>query len=267
VVDAAAAAGIDPAAVCDAVEAPGQGITGGVEGRRVSVGSWTYVTTESPGAAEGLRALYAPDRHGLRAYVTVDREAAGVIEYADRLRPGIAGFFARLRRLGIGRLVLLSGDSRANVDAIAAESGISEAHGQLLPEEKVAFVRGLTASGAKVVMVGDGTNDAPALGSATVGIALASGGGGITAEAADAVVLADDPTRVATAIEISRRTLRLARQSIWAGLGLSAAAMVAAGLGYIPPTAGALLQEVIDVAVILNALRAAGPGPQTDPAA
>jgi cation transport ATPase len=89
-----------------------------------------------------------------------------------------------------------------------------------------------------------------------VGIALAAGGGGISAEAADAVILADDPTRVAEAIKISRRTLRLARQSIWVGLGLSSVAMAAAAFGYVPPVAGAVLQEVIDVAVILNALRA-----------
>ena len=134
--------------------------------------------------------------------------------------------------------------------------GIDEAHGGLLPEDKVAFVRRLVAAGEQVLMVGDGTNDAPALSSATVGIALASGGGGIAAEAADAVILADDPTRITEAVAISRRTLRLAKQSIWAGLGMSGAAMVAASLGFIPPVAGALLQEGIDVAVILNALRA-----------
>jgi len=132
-------------------------------------------------------------------------------------------------------------------------------HGGLLPEQKVAIIQRLVKEGERVLMVGDGTNDAPALSSATVGVALASGGGGITAEAADAVILADDPTRLREAIAISRRTLRLARQSIWAGLGLSGAAMVAASLGYVPPVAGAVLQEVIDVAVILNALRAALP--------
>jgi P-type E1-E2 ATPase len=139
---------------------------------------------------------------------------------------------------------------------VARAVGIEEARGDLLPEEKVAHVQRIMKEGARVVMVGDGTNDAPALSTATVGIALAAGGGGISAEAADAVILADDPSRVAEAIIISRRTLRLARQSIWAGLGLSSVAMVLASLGYIPPIGGALLQEAIDVAVILNALRA-----------
>ena len=158
----------------------------------------------------------------------------------------------------IRRVFLLSGDDHENAYALARATCIPESHGNLLPEAKVEYVRALVNQGERVLMVGDGTNDAPALSAATVGIALASGGGGITTEAADAVVLADDPSRVADAIGISRRTLHLARQSIWAGLGLSGAAMLVASAGYIPPTIGALLQEGIDVAVILNALRASG---------
>jgi heavy metal translocating P-type ATPase len=259
VVEEARARGVMPADGSEVVESAGQGVTGLADGRRVTVGGWSYVLAQNPGAETALRAVLAGEPPSqLRAYVSVDGRGAGVIEYADRLRPELAGFLDRLGKLGVRRTVLLSGDDQANVNAVAAAMGIAEGHGDLLPEAKVAYVRRLVKSGEKVLMVGDGTNDAPALSSATVGIALASGGGGITAEAADAVILADDPTRVADAIAISRRTLHLARQSIWAGLGLSGAAMVAASLGYIPPTIGALLQEGIDVAVSLNALRAAG---------
>jgi heavy metal translocating P-type ATPase len=258
VVEEAEARGIAPGETRQVVEAAGQGVTGLVDGRRVTVGGRSYVTGSAPGAEAGLERLMAGERRdGLRAYVAVDGHGAGVIEYADRLRPGLDDFLRRLRAMGVRRTVLLSGDAQANADAVASAVGIGEAHGDLLPEAKVAFVHRLVKSGERVVMVGDGTNDAPALSTATVGVALASGGGGITAEAADAVILADDPTRLAEAIAISRRTLLLARQSIWVGLGLSGAAMLVAAAGYIPPTVGALLQEGIDVAVILNALRAA----------
>ena len=262
VVEEAARRGIAPEASRDVVEAPGQGVTGNVGGRRVTVGGWLFVSGQEPGSAATLRQMMERERRqALRAYVAVDGRAAGVIEYADHPRPGLAAFLDRLRTLGVRRTVLLSGDNQVNVDQVAREVGIGEGHGELLPEAKVAFIHRLIKSGERVVMMGDGTNDAPALSAATVGVALASGGGGITAEAADAVILADDPTRLADAIEISRRTLRLARQSIWVGLGLSAAAMAVASLGYIPPTVGALLQEGIDVAVILNALRASTPEP------
>jgi heavy metal translocating P-type ATPase len=247
-------------------EASGQGVSGEVEGHSLTVGGWSFVVNRHPAAEPALRGLLAQTLGTeLRAYVAVDGQGAGLIEYADRLRPELAGFIPELRRLGVKRIVLLSGDDQANATAIAGVAGIEEAHGDLLPEEKVAYVHRLMKEGERVLMVGDGTNDAPALSTATVGIALASSGGGISAEAADAVILADDPTRVAEAIEISRRTLHLARQSIWAGLGLSSAAMVVASFGYIPPVVGALLQEAIDVAVILNALRAAFPPRATRP--
>ncbi len=261
VVEEAAARGVPLGEGRAVVETPGQGVTGLMDGRSVTVGGWAYVVGREPGAEAALRKLVAAERGAaLRAYVAVDGIGAGIIEYADRVRPGVHAFLERLGTLGVRRTVLLSGDNQENVAAIAKEVGIDEAHGELLPDAKVAFIRGLMQEGERVVMVGDGTNDAPALSTATVGVALASGGGGITAEAADAVILADDPARLADAMAIGRRTLRLARQSIWIGLGLSAAAMVVASFGHIPPTAGALLQEGIDVAVILNALRASAAG-------
>jgi heavy metal translocating P-type ATPase len=247
-------------------EAPGQGVGGEVEGHSVTVGGWPFVVNRHRAAEPALRALLAQTPGaGLRAYVAVDGRAAGLIEYADRLRPELAGFISRLKHLGVRRTVLLSGDDQTNATAVGKAVGIDEAHGDLLPEAKVACVQRLMKEGERVVMVGDGTNDAPALSSATVGIALAAGGGGISAEAADAVILTDDPTRLAEAIEISRRTLYVARQSIWVGLGLSTTAMAVASFGYIPPIAGAILQEIIDVAVILNALRAAFPARGTSP--
>jgi heavy metal translocating P-type ATPase len=257
-IDEAVSRGIELPRGREITEAPGEGVTGEVEGRWVTVGGWAFVVRRHPESESGLHmAMRAKDGAGLRAYVAVDGHGAGVIEYADRLRPEMREFLTALRRLGIRRTLLLSGDDQTNATAVGRAVGIDEAHGELLPGQKVAFIQRLVKEGERVLMVGDGTNDAPALSSATVGVALASGGGGITAEAADAVILADDPTRLVEAIVISRRTLRLARQSIWAGLGLSGAAMIAASLGYVPPVAGALLQEGIDVAVILNALRAA----------
>ena len=148
------------------------------------------------------------------------------------------------------------GNQDRYVQVVAREAGIGEAFGDLLPSGKVAMIRTIERTGAVVMMVGDGTNDAPALAAADVGVAMAGHGGGIAAEAAGVVLLSDDLSGVPDSIRIARRTLRIARQSIWAGLGLSGAAMLIAAAGLIPPTAGAVLQELIDVAVILNAVRA-----------
>ena len=242
------------------VDSPGQGVEGEVDGRTVAVGGWSFIADRHPSAKRDFGEI-APNGAGVRAYVTVEGGGAGVVEYADAVRPEIPRFLEQLHRFGVRRLVLLSGDNQRNADAVARAVGIDEARGDLLPGEKLAYVQALVKQGERVLMVGDGTNDAPALSSATVGVALAAHGGGVTAEAADAVILTDDPTRIAEAIAISRDTMHTARQSIWAGLGLSAVAMVFAAAGYVPPVVGAALQEIIDVAVILNALRAAREAP------
>lgn len=258
-VTAATSRGLSIPAATEIVEAPGRGVHGSVEGRQVTVGALSLVRERHPKAATALDGLH-DDAAGLRAYVAAGDEALGVITYADRVRENLPPMFARLRALGLTRTLLLSGDHTENVAPIAKQVGISEARGDLLPEGKVEVVKQLEREGHRVLMVGDGTNDAPALSAATVGAALAAHGGGISAEAAGVVLLADDVTRIAEAVEIGQRTVHIAKQSIVAGLVLSGTAMVFAALGYIPPTVGALLQEAIDVAVIVNALRAARAG-------
>ena len=239
-------------------ESAGKGVTGQVNGVEVSVGARAFVLSRCRADPGELARLEKPDA-SLLAYVAIDGKLAGTIEYADEVRPDIPAVLAGLKKWGISRVLLLSGDHTPNARAIAEKVGITEVRGDLRPEDKSSEVLALRKEGAVVLMVGDGTNDAPALSSADVGIALAGHGGGITAEAADVIILIDSLVRVTDAIAIGHRTMSIARQSIWAGLGLSGAAMVVAAFGHIPPTIGAMLQEGIDVAVILNALRAAAP--------
>jgi heavy metal translocating P-type ATPase len=261
VVDAANAVHAILPSTTDVVEEPGRGIEGCADGRHVAIGSIAYFEARHPRLATGLGEMLATlERNDAtaRSLVTIDGAPAAVLEFADRVRPEVPALLARLKAAGVTRTILLTGDSAANAARVGASLGFDEALGDQLPEDKVRQVRALVERGEQVVMLGDGTNDAPALMAASVGVALASGGGGVTAEAADIVLLADDPGRLADALQISRRTLAIARQSVWAGIGMSAMAMGFAAMGLIPPTIGAVLQEGIDVAVILNALRAAG---------
>ena len=263
VMEEAAARSLDLPSATEIVEHAGRGVTGRVATHRVTVGNRALVGATHP-AVQATLAAHVPEANGgLRAYVAVEAPdgqcLTGVITFGDRMRDDLRPFFARLQSLGLSRTVLCSGDHAENVRPVAEALGITEARGDLLPDGKVAVVKALEAEGRRVVMIGDGTNDAPALSAATVGIALAAHGGGISAEAAGVVLLADDVTRVAEAVAIGQRAVHIARQSIVWGLALSGAAMVVAALGFIRPTAGALIQEAIDVAVILNALRAARP--------
>jgi len=235
-------------------ESPGRGVTGIVGEHRVTVGARAFVLAGGAIDEQRLRALENGD-NALRAFVLIDGEPAGVVEFADALRPNVPEIFDRLRRAGIERTMLLSGDSANYVCDVAQRVGLTEARGNMLPVDKVAVVAQLEHAGEHVLMVGDGINDAPALSQADVGIALAAHGRGIASEAADVILLEDELRGVADAVEIGRKTMRVARQSIMVGLGLSMVAMMFAAAGYIQPTIGAVLQEAIDVAVILNALR------------
>lgn len=256
VVDGALSAGETLPTPTDTVEEAGHGITGRVEGHTISIGARSYIAARTAGAIDHEPEVAPREGLLLRAYVAIDGAFAGSIEFTDQVRPGARELLASLRGLGIRRSILLSGDRAASVRSVADAVGIDEAVGELLAADKLMRVAELSEHQGPVLMVGDATNDAPALSRADVGIALAGHGGGVTAEAADIVLLTDDLLRVNEAITISRRTMRIARQSIWVGLGLSGFAMIVAAGGGIPPVIGALLQEGIDVAVIVNALRA-----------
>jgi heavy metal translocating P-type ATPase len=243
----------------EVLETAGHGVEGVVEGHHVMVGAPSFLIDRGVATAEAVRLLVG-EAPGLRAAVAVDGVLVAMVSYADEMRRGVPAVMTRLRSLGVRRVVLLSGDHSANAIAMAAQVGIGEALGDLKPEDKVREVRAMVAKGDRVLMVGDGTNDAPALAAASVGIALAGSGGGIATEAADAVILVDDVSRVADAIAIGQRTMRIAKQSVAWGIGLSGVAMLVAAFGGLEPAIGALVQEGIDVAVILNAVRAAGAG-------
>ncbi len=245
-----------PVRVAEALhEEPGRGVTGRVNGAVVAVGSPRFVRERMPALAARLDAFDA-GAEGLRACVASEAGVLARIEFADELRDDLGTMFRALERLGVREAQLLSGDRGENVARIAAAVGITTFAGDLSAEDKVRRVEALEAAGRRVLMVGDGTNDAPALTAATVGIALAGHGGGVVAEAADVVLLVDDPLRVPEAVAIGQRALAIARQSIGVGLGLSLVGMAFAAAGELTPVAGALAQEAIDVAVILNALRA-----------
>jgi P-type E1-E2 ATPase len=190
--------------------------------------------------------------------VAIDGEVTGIIVLADRVRPDASELIRRLRSAGVRHVAMASGDRRAVAEALGDELGVDAVYAEQTPDDKLEVVRRLHADAAlrPVVMVGDGINDAPALAVADVGIALGAGGATVASQTADAVIAVDRVDRVADAVEISRRALHIARQSVIVGIALSVGGMVAAAAGFLPPVAGALFQEAIDVAVILNALRA-----------
>ena len=244
----------------DVREYRGSGLEGTVDGRRLRAGSRSLVL-----GAAALPDWVASKEEGrafpgaLTIFVAVEGRTVALLVMADAIRPDASRTLARLREIGIARILMVTGDDSETAAAVAAQLPIDEVRANCSPAEKVGAIHAEKAR-QPTMMVGDGINDAPALAAADIGIAMGARGATASSEAADVVILVDKVERVAEAVAIAHRTHHIARQSIVVGLGLSGVAMVFAAFGLIPPVAGALLQEGIDIAVILNALRTlAGP--------
>ena len=243
--------GLDLLPASDASEEATNGVTASVGGRPVTVGKPAYVA-----ALTGTAPRETLDAGQAAAYVAIDRRFAGTIVLADDPRPDAPAVVAWLRETGVSRVAMFTGDVGATAQSVATAVGIDEVHAELLPGDKVELAAGLQPR--PMMMVGDGVNDAPVLAASDIGVAMGARGATAAGDAADVVILVDALAPVADAVAIARHTLRVALTAIGVGIGLSIALMIVAMTGVIPAVAGALIQELVDVATILYALRALG---------
>lgn len=247
-------------------EKSGSGVEGYITGEHIMVGSYNYI--ESQFSANAIYDTINSNRDLLKtindfqkrgkmvAIVNINGTNAGIITFTDKIRDGVPTMIQNLKKEGMKETIMLTGDSLDNAKSIANQTGVDNYKYDLLPEDKVSEMKKLRKKFKDIIMIGDGINDAPALATASVGIAMGAKGTAISAEAADVVLLVDDVTKVSDVIHISKGTIKVAKQSIFFGMGLSFLLMIFASFGLILPSVGALLQEALDIGVILNALRA-----------
>jgi heavy metal translocating P-type ATPase len=251
VIAAARERGLELATADAASEVPAYGVVARFGDREVTVGKQSFIANLAP------ETVASPlDGGELAIYIAVDGRFAGSIVASDRLRANARSTIADFGALNVHETVMLTGDARPTAEHIAALAGITRVQADCLPGDKVEAVRAIAER--PVIMVGDGVNDAPVLAVADVGIAMGARGATAASESADVVILIDDLSRTARAVRIGQDTIRIALQSIWLGIALSIGLMIIAAFGFIPATAGALTQELVDLATILNALRAIG---------
>ncbi len=251
IVEAAHARGLIPREVTEAREEATNGVVAAIDKRVVVVGKLAFV------AAAAADARATPITSGeMAVYVAVDGRYAGAILLSDRLRENARPTIDQLALLGVRKFLMLTGDAGETARHVAARLEITDVKAELLPQDKVRIIQSIKER--PVIMVGDGVNDAPVLAVADVGIAMGARGATAASESADVVITVDDLSKTATAVAIGQRTMQVALQSIWLGIGLSAGLMILAAFGFLPAIIGAALQEVVDLATILNALRALG---------
>lgn len=232
-------------------ELAGHGLEAVVRGKQVLVGTLELLRKHTVTLPTAFKSSSVKQT---ATYVAHDGRLAGIITFTDELRPETKQTLAQLQKLGIRHTLMLTGDNQGAAAAIAKQLGIEEVQANSLPADKLHAIDKITDR--PVAFVGDGVNDAPVLTAADVGIALGARGSAAASESADVIILHDDFSYVAQAVAIARRTFSIARQSILIGIGLSVALMAIFASGHFPPLLGAALQEVVDVFVIFNALRA-----------
>ena len=247
-------------------ESSGSGVEGYVTGEHIMVGSYNYIESQFNANTnydtinsnrDLLKTITDFQKRGkMVALVNINGTNAGIITFTDKIRDGVATMIQDLKKKGMKETIMLTGDSLDNAKSIANQIGVDNYKYDLLPEDKVNEVKKLREKFKDIIMIGDGINDAPALATATVGIAMGAKGTAISAEAADVVLLVDDVTKVSDVIHIGKETIKVAKQSIFFGMGISFLLMIFASFGLILPSVGALFQEALDIGVILNALRA-----------
>lgn len=232
-------------------ETAGKGLFTSLKGQEIVVGRLAYLNEHGVELPSNLK---VDNTAKTTVYVAVDGAMIGAISLSDELRDEAKSTLARLRAMGIKNIMLITGDNQGAAKHAAKQLGIDEVHAEALPVDKLGVLD--HTKERPLIFVGDGVNDAPILTAADVGVALGAKGSTAASESADMVIMVDDIGRVATAFEIAQRTFKIARQSILIGIGLSVGLMVLFATGKFSPLTGAILQEVVDVFVIFNALRA-----------
>jgi heavy metal translocating P-type ATPase len=240
----------------EVTEKAGPGLSGRVNGTAVRVGHFAWVCVPGPPSSEQLKFRRRVIRdEGSIVFVSVGGDLMGAFVFDDSIRPDAPRVLRLLKRRGIEESIMLTGDHVTVAEPVGAAIGVDRVMADLTPEEKVNAVR-QSHTDRVTIMVGDGINDAPALAAADVGVAMGARGATSSSEAADVVLVVDRLDRLVEAVEIAQRTRSIAIQSMWMGMGLSLVAMGGATLGLLSPVLGAVAQEAIDAAAILNALRA-----------